>query len=52
MNQKNWGLFNWGKKLIDLIINLQSDNVDNIMKTLINKNYLRINFQTDFLNYH
>ena len=22
MNQKNWGLFNWGKKLIDLIINL------------------------------
>jgi hypothetical protein len=45
--KSKWGLVNgWKKeKLIDMIFNLQSSNVDNTLKLLLGDKYYRINFE-------
>jgi patatin-like phospholipase/acyl hydrolase len=45
--KSKWGLVNgWQKgKLIDMILNLQSFNVDNTLKLLLDDKYFRINFE-------
>ncbi len=47
---KNWGLVNgWeGKKIIDIILNLQSTSAENIVRLILKEEkYLRLNFITD-----
>ncbi|MBD1932763.1 MULTISPECIES: CBASS cGAMP-activated phospholipase [Cyanophyceae] len=47
---RNWGLVNgWeGKKIIDIILNLQSTSAENIVRLILKEEkYLRLNFITD-----
>ena len=45
---KRWGFKQWGIGLISTIMNLQSVNVDNIVRFILgDKNFLRLNFNTD-----
>ncbi len=46
---KSWGLLkNWkGKKLLEMILNLQSLNDTNRVKLILRDNYLRINYETE-----
>lgn len=45
---KNWGFLKWGVGLVSTSMNLQSINVDNIVRFIVGDDkYLRINFCTD-----
>jgi hypothetical protein len=45
---KHWGFKQWGTGLISTIMNLQSVNVENIVRFILeDDNFLRINFDTD-----
>jgi len=45
---KQWGFKQWGTGLVDTIMNLQSVNVDNIVRFMIDEdNFLRRNFEAD-----
>lgn len=51
-NSKNWGRFQWIKKVIDISmsasVNIVSDHLETIYKSIgLNKNYLRINVEID-----
>ncbi len=46
-HEGRWGLKHWGTELVDTIMNLQSINVDNIVRFILSDKYLRINFETD-----
>jgi len=48
---KDWGFKRWGLGLVSTIMNLQSINVDNIVKFILendDKRFVRINFDTDY----
>ncbi|MFW6027159.1 MAG: CBASS cGAMP-activated phospholipase [Candidatus Woesearchaeota archaeon] len=48
IDQKSWGACKLNKKLIDLVLNLQSANNNNICKHLLgDKQYLRLNYESD-----
>lgn len=48
INQKSWGALNLKKKLIDLVLNLQSINNDNICSHLLgDEQYLRLNYKSE-----
>lgn len=43
---KKWGLIKWGPRLVNVIMNLQSVNVDNVVKLLLGEEkYFRINHE-------
>lgn len=43
---KKWGLIKWGPRLVNVIMNLQSVNVDNVVKLLLGEEkYFRINYE-------
>lgn len=48
-SHKSWGLKRWGTGLINTTMNLQSINVDNIVRFILGHedHFLRINFETD-----
>lgn len=47
---KNWGLRQWGTGLVNTTMNLQSTNVDNIVRFILGDEdrFLRLNFETDY----
>ena len=46
--KKQWGLKQWGTGLVSTIMNLQSVNVDNIVRFILDEDkFLRINFEAD-----
>ncbi len=46
---KNWGLGRWGVGLVSTIMNLQSTNVDNIVRFILSdsEQFVRLNYETD-----
>ena len=46
---KNWGLGRWGVGLVSTIMNLQSTNVDNIVRFILRESeqFVRLNYETD-----
>lgn len=46
---KNWGLRRWGTGLVSTVMNLQSTNVDNIVRFILDEEerFVRLNFETD-----
>jgi len=48
-SHKSWGLKQWGTGLVNTTMNLQSINVDNIVRFILGQEdcFLRINFETD-----
>jgi len=46
---KNWGLGRWGVGLVSTIMNLQSMNVDNIVRFILSEpdRFVRLNYDTD-----
>lgn len=47
-DQKSWGAFKLEKKMIDLVLNLQSANNNNICNHLLgDEQYLRLNYESD-----
>jgi hypothetical protein len=49
-HDKSWGFRQWGTGLVTTVMNLQSINVDNIVKFILendDKRFVRINFDTD-----
>lgn len=47
--RKNWGLRQWGAGLVSTVMNLQSTNVDNIVRFILGEEerFVRLNFETD-----
>jgi uncharacterized protein len=45
---KRWGLIKWGSGLVNTVMNLQSINVDNVVKLLLGEEkYFRLNYEAE-----